>query len=157
MSIARSVVSGSVNGSRIGGLAGFTQGGLAITDSYVSGSVTGTNDNSGGFVGFAQGGVDVTNSYLSGTLTLSGSATLTGAIIGNVASSSLTATNVFTTNGPSAAVGSGSAGATTLVNEFLNITESTFYLQTHPVYTGALPWDFTAVWNTPSGALPTLK
>ena len=68
--ISNSYVSGSVSGrDNTGGLVGISYSSISsITNSYASGSVSGSGVSTGGLVGYQNGGSSVTNSYASGSV-----------------------------------------------------------------------------------------
>ena len=66
-SILDSYVAGSVKGDwDVGGLVGYNRGGT-ITNSYVTGDVTGTGNDVGGLVGYSHNS-DIANSYVTGSV-----------------------------------------------------------------------------------------
>ena len=68
--ITNSYATGSVTGtvSHVGGLAGYVYDGSSITNSYATGSVTGTVSHVGGLAGYVYDG-SITNSYATGSVT----------------------------------------------------------------------------------------
>ena len=76
--ITNSYASGSVSGSSgTGGLAGFSGG--TITNSYASGSVSGTSYSTGGLVGYSEG--TITNSYANSSVS---GVNYTGGLVGHL-------------------------------------------------------------------------
>ena len=121
----------------VGGLVGANQNGASITNSYATGTVSGTdNESAGGLVGSNQSGGSVTNSYAAGAV----SGPFSG---GLVAVNSGTVTNSFwdvTATGQSASQG-GTGLTTAQMQTQANFTSAT--TANGNVNPG---WDFANTW-----------
>ena len=160
-------------GSDLGGLVGYSQAGVTISESYstctVSGQLNGSSMFVGGLVGCVFGGAPnaISNSYATGTITggegvggLVGTGDLTftndyfggtvnalslsGGILGvDLSGTAQTGTYWDDTHGPATTSGSSGTGV------------STSWLQSGSNLTGA-GWS-TSIWSFPVGAYPTLQ
>ena len=81
--ISNSYATGSVTGTSdyVGGLVGLAQAGTEINNSYTTGSVTGTNwSYVGGLVGMAYTDIEINNSYATGSV--KGAGSFVGGLVG---------------------------------------------------------------------------
>ncbi|WP_407442139.1 InlB B-repeat-containing protein, partial [Fibrobacter sp.] len=95
LSITNSYNSGTVSGRYdVGGLVGYSDNALSVTNSYNAGAVSGgeNSDYVGGLVGYVYGEMAITNSYNAGSV--SGSGSDVGGLVGD-AVGTLTITNSF--------------------------------------------------------------
>ncbi|MET3290915.1 UNVERIFIED_CONTAM: uncharacterized protein YjdB [Brevibacillus sp. OAP136] len=152
-----------VSGSFVGGLVGGLQGsGATLSNSYVTGSVSGTN-YIGGLVGYQSSG-SVSDSYSSATVTGS----YTGGLVGYQDNSSISnsyATGLVTGGYMiGGLVGGSPTGIVTSSFYDQSITSENFYgkgtpkstleMQTQSTF-GA--WDFVTVWFMPPNQYPQLR
>jgi filamentous hemagglutinin family protein len=126
---AVSVSGGSGSYSYIGGLVGYNYG--TVSDSYATGSVSGTGSSSvGGLVGFNSGGT-VSNSYATGSV--SGTGSTVGGLVGvNSSTVSNSYWDTTTTSSPIAGIGWGTnSGATglskTAMEQYTNFSGFNIY------------------------------
>lgn len=172
--ISKSYATGVVRGSSyVGGLVGFNYSYAHITDSYATGSVTGTglgDTDVGGLAGANEYYSTILNSYATGAV--SGYKRIGGLTGFNW--DHATITNSFTT---STVTGTTEVGGLTGC-QYCTGTESNsyftdshrngkgiyeplgpsaFYGSTHAVYAGATPWDFTSTWDAFPLTFPHLK
>ena len=100
--------SGSVNivvagSAYAGGLVGYSSNNITITDSYATGNVTASSNNSysyaGGLVGYSRSGNTITNSYATGNVTASSSysSSYAGGLVGYYSQSDSTITDSYST------------------------------------------------------------
>jgi hypothetical protein len=146
-SILTSWANATVTGHEIvGGLVGLMDstgtGTSQIENSYSLGAVTGASGGQGiaaGLIGEMIGSV-LTNSFAAGAVTHTG--TLVGGLIGSYDGNGVITSSYwnYQTTGQNT-----SAGGT---------SESTAALQNVNTYSG---WDFSSVWNPPSGGYPSLR
>lgn len=151
----------------VGGVAGF---GSLVTDSYVTGTITGgTGSNIGGVVGGGSS-ASQTNTYSAATIVSTGQGV--GGVSGTFnANNTNFATGDVTGNSATNNIGIGS-GLNTTVTYYSNTAvctnlgaggchasgtsaaPATFQFKTNPPLTS---WDFDNVWQENAGALPTLR
>ena len=108
-SVSDSCVAGVVSGgSSVGGLVGSDSGSISISDSYATGTVTGSGDNVGGLIGSGSG--SISDSYATGTVTGSGNRVggLIGSSSGSISDSYATGTVTGSGNRVGGLIGSGS-------------------------------------------------
>lgn len=121
-SITNSYATGSVTGTgnNTGGLVGSALG-TTITNSYSTGSVTGTGNSTGGLVGYAHNKAIITNSYATGEVTGTGNST--GGLVGEVGNST-TITSSYATGEVTGTVDDYTGGLVGKVGKSNTITNS---------------------------------
>jgi hypothetical protein len=175
--VYRSYAKGTVGAAgNIGGFVGYFNQGF-VYDSYASGNITSTNRYVGGFIGWMANG-SITNSYATGdasaldnaggfigrggseinncysTGSVSGASTI-GGFIGYSSAYAINNSGWWTGSATDAIGDSASGPQHSLTYDETN--KSVFYVSTHDLYDTVVPyWDFSTVWNTPSGNYPTL-
>jgi hypothetical protein len=135
--VYRSFATGNISSRlQVGGLVGYQASG-EIHDSYAWGNVTASVNFAGGFIGNQNVGLIYT-SYSKGTVSSPGSDK--GGFIGDIGSGTIT-DSYWDTDTSGLMTSEGGTGKTTVE------------MQTESTYVG---WDFSTIWNTPSGNYPTL-
>ena len=138
--ISNSYSTANVKGvSQIGGLVGYTISQTTISDSYATGSVSGSKNYVGGLAGVMQHTSKVLNSYSTGLVTSSGSHV--GGLVGyNDSTASNSYYDKQTSGKTTSAVGTG---------------KTTPEMHTKSTYAN---WDFNTIWQIEEGvSYPTLR
>jgi len=173
--ISKSYSGADVNGGTYhssGGLIGLNIGGT-VSNSYSTGDVVATGQGTGGLIGLGQNGSIVLNSFSTGNVQ---GHTNTGGLIGTHSNPASSVTNSFAagnTTSSSTVGGFIGSNTSTITNAYWNKTNSLncyhdgntnctaidnnlayFYISSSPPMNA---WDFTNIWQSNSGAFPTLK
>ena len=144
--IRYSYATGSVtslgDGGRAGGLVGFAGTASTISNSYSTGSVTGSGERVGGLVGLAQNDTTISNSYATGSVKGSGHV---GGLVGLADSS----TNINRSYWDKV-----TTGLTSSAGQDASFGKTTDEMKTKATY---LDWNFEEIWEIQEGvSYPTL-
>jgi peptidoglycan hydrolase-like protein with peptidoglycan-binding domain len=158
LNISNSFALMSVNGdTEIGGIIGYNNSVTYITNAYSAGDVIGT-ENVAGFIGGNDGsGITVSNSFSAGLITQNGASSY-GAFLGSYAVNLTSTNNYFdiTRSGQTLCV-SQDTGGTSGCTGVNAASSSPNYFFNNSTNAPLNNWNFTDVWQTNVGFYPTLQ